>query len=32
MKLALKIAAYLIFGVVVFYNTPLILGVLFAII
>jgi len=32
MKLALKIVGYLVFGVIVFYNTPLILEVIFAII
>jgi len=31
MNLALKIAGFLLFGVVVFYNTPLILEAIFAI-
>ena len=32
MKLALKIVGFLVLGVIVFYNTPLILEVIFAII
>jgi len=32
MKLTLKIIGFLVFGVIVFFNTPLILEVIFAII